>query len=209
MSDDTGKPEDTAQGFFWNAMACAAFADAAMASFSRDNPAEVAVEARRLDTHYGYIRKLLLAQGIELAVKAWFLQRGLSVSELKRRAFGHDLVALFQRASREGFPLNGHAEMWVLTMLNGVYRDDKELQHPKPPQLAWPSSLAVRELLHESLRAACASIYPLVDLEKVRLARDPGRWLGLRTDALNTYGGPSLADMRLGTAEALPALPAR
>lgn len=192
MSETTQPLVDTAQSYFWNAAACAALADRAALASGRGAPDS----ATRLDAAGDYVRTLLMAQGLEFSAKAWFLHRGEPVADLKRRAFAHDLVSLFQRAAREGFPPIGHAEMWVLSMLNATLRDDKELQYAKPQRLEWPSALAVRELLHESLRALCAVLYPGVDLSKVAAARDPGRWWGLRSDAFPSYAGVSLAKMR-------------
>jgi len=185
---------DSAQTFFWNAVACASSADYALGKFGREGAG--AADTQALQAPYTYVCVLLLAQGIELAVKAWFIHVGVPAEELRRRSFGHDLVALFERADAKDYPLCGAAEFGVLHTLNCAYRDDKELQHPKPRPIAAPSALAARELLHETLQVAATAIYPSVDLDRVRSAANPGRWRGLRVDALGLYRGESLALLR-------------
>src|ERR1700730_18273137 len=96
--------DPTAQSFFWNASACAAFADAATLRFAEGEPSET--EERHLEAHFAHMRMFLLAQGIELAVKAWLVQHGDDVKVLKSRKVGHDLYKLFVRAASRGFSVS-------------------------------------------------------------------------------------------------------
>jgi len=186
-------PDQTAQAFFWNSSACAAFADAVSVRFAEgdDKPGEV----RHLEAHFAHMRIFLLAQGIELAVKAWLLQDGVPADTLRSRDIGHDLAALLALAGRRSFPHAGEAERWLVDVLNATYRDGKRLQYPKPEPASWPSPRAVRELLHDSLRAAGASIFPDIDLDRV-CERDNVAWAGMHIDPRSGYWGNSLAALR-------------
>ena len=72
--------------------------------FAEGEPSET--EERHLEAHFAHMRMFLLAQGIELAVKAWLVQHGDDVKVLKSRKVGHDLYKLFVRAASRGFSVS-------------------------------------------------------------------------------------------------------
>jgi hypothetical protein len=187
-------PSDaTAQAYFANACAFAAFADTASVRFGK--PDREYPDTSHLPAAHAYVRMFLLAQGIELAVKSWLIQRGATAEEVK--AHSHWLKRLLTAAGAAGFPFAGAAELYLTESLDRVYAGTKRLQYPLPAVITWPSPLAVRELLHDALMAACATIHPQFDL-----AAQPGvddrYWTGLRIEPDACYAGRSLVSMRRG-----------
>jgi hypothetical protein len=137
----------------------------------------------------------LLAQGIELAVKAWLVQYGDDLNFLKSRKVGHDLYKLFVRAASKGFPLAGLAEQTIVHTLNLTYAGGKQLQYPVANASMWPSPRAVRELLHEVIRSAAAAIFPEMNLDRVTAA-DHVAWAGVHIEKQTGYAGPPLTLLR-------------
>jgi hypothetical protein len=138
----------------------------------------------------------LLAQGIELAIKSWMLQGGATAEQLKDD-YAHRLAQLLKSAGGAGFPYAGAAELYLVEGLEVVYAGAKLLQYPRPEAIAWPSPLAVRELLRDALCAACAIIYPQIDTAGQWVSEDR-YWSGLRIEPGARYAGRSLSLMRLG-----------
>ena len=161
--------------------------------FAEGEPSET--EVRHLEAHFAHMRMFPLAQGIELAVKAWLMQRGDDVKVLRSRKVGHDLYKLFVRAASRGFPVSRLAEQMMVHTLNITYAGGKQLQYPEAKASMWPSPRAVRELLHEVIRAAGAAIFPEIDLERVTAA-DHVAWAGVHMEKQTGYAGPALALLR-------------
>ncbi|ROU07055.1 hypothetical protein D9T17_11145 [Lysobacter enzymogenes] len=66
----------------------------------------------------------LIGQSFELALKAFLLFKGVSLKDLRSKALGHDLVALWKRADAEGIGLvYTHADLaaGVIDLLNPHY----------------------------------------------------------------------------------------
>ena len=85
------------------------------------------------EIHAPMVVNFLVGQAVELGLKAFLLQEGLSVDELRSRKYGHDLIALFDEAKARGFAKGdevGAHERGMLQLLNGPYKD-RELQYFK------------------------------------------------------------------------------
>lgn len=66
----------------------------------------------------------LIGQSFELALKAFLLFKGVSLGELRSKALGHDLVALWKRADAEGIAhvyVYGDLAVGVIGLLNPHY----------------------------------------------------------------------------------------
>lgn len=70
----------------------------------------------------------LLGRSIELALKAFLLHKGMRISELRRKEFGHNLRALLAKAREQG--LEGHIdieniEIGVIDLLSYDYAEKR------------------------------------------------------------------------------------
>lgn len=73
----------------------------------------------------------LMGQSIEIAVKAYLLEKGLALASLRQKPFGHDLCGCLERAKQLGLYelMKPHAaELGAVTVLNDLYKT-KQLQY--------------------------------------------------------------------------------
>ena len=121
----------------------------------------------------------LLAQAIELALKAFLRFGGYSEDQLVD--LGHDLVRLVYKARELGLPKPYHAaDVRLLELLNDTYLKGRKLQFHRASPIRLPLLRPIRDLAVEYI---CA--FPLVRIS-------PSSTL----DAAADYGEPSLADFR-------------
>jgi hypothetical protein len=129
----------------------------------------------------------LLAQSIELALKAFLRGRGTDQEKLKD--IGHALPKALSTAVKVGFRPPHSADLKLLELLDTTYRVRKRLQYPVASSFKMPLVRPVRELaqlyLTEVLRAVCG----LVDLRAVE---------GLAIDPVADYGSTTLEQFRVG-----------
>jgi|CXWL01.1.fsa_nt_gi hypothetical protein len=122
LKDQQG--QTTPLGLLRYALEYYAAADAADDAIGDDDGHEV---------HAPMVVNFLVGQAIELGLKAFLLESGLSVDELRSRKYGHDLIALFDEAKTRGFANGGEVgarERAMLMLLNPSYKD-RELQYSK------------------------------------------------------------------------------
>ncbi len=81
------------------------------------------------EMHAPMVVNFLVGQALELALKAYLLDQGLSVAQL-RRSYGHDLVTLFDDAREKGFGGDRlrPSDRAILGLLNGPYKA-RDLQY--------------------------------------------------------------------------------
>lgn len=70
----------------------------------------------------------LLSQAIENALKSNLLFRGVTDDELMK--IGHDLPRVLVRTERAGCPTQHPADHFLLKVIDGCYRHQKQLQYP-------------------------------------------------------------------------------
>ncbi|MEQ1595473.1 MAG: hypothetical protein ABL985_10285 [Casimicrobium sp.] len=73
----------------------------------------------------------LMAQSIEIAAKAYLLEKGLTLANLRRAPFGHDLCGCLDRANELGLSvlLDPHpADLGAVALLNDLYKS-RRLQY--------------------------------------------------------------------------------
>ena len=122
----------------------------------------------------------LLAQSIELALKAFLRLTGYTEGQLK--AAGHDLPDLLKRAAdRSGFPEPDPADRRLLELLSDTYLKQRKLQFHGASEIRLPFLRPIRELAAEYISA-----FPLVRISP-----------SATIDAAADYGEPSLADFRV------------
>lgn len=111
--------------------------------------------------HAPMVVNFLVGQAVELALKAYLLQAGVSVAELKSKKFGHDLLALFDEAMTRGIgngQMIGERARAMLNLLNSPYKD-RELQYFKAgTKEAFPVFGPLQEAAVVVLRVAIAQI---------------------------------------------------
>ena len=122
LRDEQGKT--TPLGLLRYAIEYYAAADAADDAIGDDHGHEI---------HAPMVVNFLVGQALELGLKAFLLQAGLTVEDLRARKYGHDLLALFDEAKARSFAKDGEVgarERAMVLLLNGPYKD-RELQYFK------------------------------------------------------------------------------
>ena len=138
----------------------------------------------------------LLAQSIELTLKAFLQPRGYDQEKL-RREIGHDLPKALRAAVAVRFPQPHPSDEKLLQLLDDTYRGRRRLQYRVASALKLPLLRPVREL---------AEFY-LVEVHRALTSRiaDPREVRGLAIDPAADYGPTSLEQFRAG-AEDVPDL---
>lgn len=117
----------------------------------------------------------ILAQALELAIKAWLVVGGRSLGELSKRPYSHDIERVLLEAKACGFALPVELPAETLSRLNAIYSGAKQLQYPTVDGFALASPRLLREMV-----AACISAGSL----RIRGYEDPVRPGGsIATDA--------------------------
>jgi hypothetical protein len=131
----------------------------------------------------------LLAQSIELALKAFLQPRGYDQEKLRLK-IGHDLPAALRSAVEVGFPRPHPSDEKLLRLLGDAYQRRRRLQYRVASAMRLPLLRPVRELAEEYLmevhRALTCSI------------ADPSEVRGLAIDPAADYGATTLEQFRLG-----------
>lgn len=130
----------------------------------------------------------LLSQAIENALKSVLLMQGVTEGELRK--IGHDLPRVLARAESGGWPTHQSADHFLLKMVDGRYRHEKQLQYHRAREMTLPLLRPVRELAHEYIGQHRRSV---PDEEPIS-ASTAGWWIDPEAD----YGGPTLAQFREG-----------
>ena len=129
----------------------------------------------------------LLAQSIELALKAYLRPCGYDPTKLQK--IGHRLSKALCSAVAAGFPRPHPSDAKLLKLLDDIYRERK-LQYRGPSAIKVPLLRPVRELaqiyLTEVHRALTCSI------------ADPDKVPGLKIDRAANYGATTLEQLRFG-----------
>jgi hypothetical protein len=97
----------------------------------------------------------LMAQSIELAAKAYLLQKGLTLASLRRKPFGHDLCACLQRAGELGLYelMKPHpADLGAVTLLNELY-ELRRLQYIRTGPIDVPDFKLIQRLAKTLIRS--------------------------------------------------------
>jgi len=127
----------------------------------------------------------LLGQSIELSLKTFLRLRGYSEDQLKSRAIGHGLNDALNHAVDEGFQQPHDADVQLLRLLDTTYAT-KKLQYQRASAVRLPLLRPTRELAQEYLLRAQIPSFRPSDLA------------GMSIDPSSDYGGPSLAEFRVG-----------
>lgn len=138
----------------------------------------------------------LLAQSIELTLKAFLQPRGYDQEKL-RKEIGHNLPKALRAAVSVRFPQPHPSDEKLLQLLDDTYRGRRRLQYRVASALRLPLLRPVREL---------AELY-LVETHRALTCRiaDPCEVRGLGIDPAADYGPTSLEQFRAG-AENVPDL---
>jgi hypothetical protein len=100
----------------------------------------------------------MLAQGAEIAMKAWLAIAGVPLSDLRKPELGHDLEKILSKAKVLGFAPNVELTAREWSLLNTVYNTSKKLQYPiadgfvLPPPRGDSRNGAGRPLVPRALR---------------------------------------------------------
>jgi hypothetical protein len=127
----------------------------------------------------------LLSQAIESALKSNLLMRGVTEAELMK--IGHDLPRVLARAEAAGSPPPHLADYFLLRMIDGCYRHQKQLQYHRAREIKLPLLRPVRQLAHEYIR-------PHYGVGPDEPVNPPTA--GWSIDPEADYGGPTLAQFR-------------
>lgn len=153
----------------------AAVADAGVVRLGRPDPG---------GPHYLTIL-FLLSQAIETALKSILLMRGVTETELMK--IGHDLPRVLAHTEAAGWPAPHPADHFLLKVIDGCYRHQKQLQYHRARELKLPLLRPVRELAHKYIGP------------HFRLGPDrpvSASTAGWSIDPEADYGGPTLAQFR-------------
>lgn len=91
---------------------------------------------------------VLTFHAVELALKAFLAQRGVSKEVLRFRPYGHDLSSLYEAAQQRGMLLNISDAKETLAWANEWHHDDAKLRY---------------EFIDERTLPICATLFPLVE----------------------------------------------
>jgi hypothetical protein len=153
----------------------AAIADAGVVRLGRPDPG---------GPHYLTIL-FLLSQAIESALKSNLLIRGVTEAELMK--IGHDLPRVLAQTEAAGWPTQHPADHFLLKVIDGCYRHQKQLQYQRAREMKLPLLRPVRELAHEYIGPHRRVSSPeLVNASTAGWSIDPEA----------DYGGPTLAQFR-------------
>jgi hypothetical protein len=128
----------------------------------------------------------LLSQAIENALKSNLLIGGVTEDELMK--IGHDLPRVLVRTESAGWPTQHRADHFLLKVIDGCYRHQKQLQYHRAREMTLPLLRPVRELAHEYIgrhRRSSPNDEPV-----------NASTAGWSIDPAADYGGPTLTQFR-------------
>jgi hypothetical protein len=140
----------------------------------------------------------LLAQSIELALKAYLLHKRYPFYDLKKK-LGHSIPTTMSEAETLGFrTLHGY-DKYVCDLLDKAYRTEngnaKKLQYPAHDgSMVIPSLRALRELTATIIDEVAISLWGRATYDGALMAPESYDGLRIPTDA--AYSGPSLVEQR-------------
>ncbi|TNJ32644.1 HEPN domain-containing protein [Arenimonas terrae] len=123
--------------------------------FARDYSVAGGIVANAAKDKYSDPAYFLYGRSIELALKAFLVARGVSYSELRGRAYGHDLVALLRRARRHRlgqFAKISPTEMKALALLNEHY-SSKRFEYIVTGFFSVPDFFGIQLFTHQLVSA--------------------------------------------------------
>jgi hypothetical protein len=140
----------------------------------------------------------LLAQSIELALKAFVLHKGYPFEKVKSE-LGHDIPKALKMAEQYGFSERQAYDRYAFDCLDKVYRFEnkiaKKLQYPSPDgSMLIPCPRALRELTAEIISEAAVTLWGRSDYDTA--LNDAQEYNGLTIPHDATYSGPSLSELR-------------
>lgn len=100
----------------------------------------------------------LLAQALELAVKAWLVMEKVPLAALRRKPYGHDLESVLSEAKARGFSVDSELSPSALQALNRLYSGQKLMQYPTVDGFSFPNRQAMRGMVDSCIRAASVKI---------------------------------------------------
>ena|ERR1700733_2276088 len=124
----------------------------------------------------------LLSQAIENALKSVLLMQGVTEDELRK--IGHNLPRVLARAESGGWPTHQSADHFLLKMVDGCYRHEKQLQYYCAREMTLPLLRPIREPAHEYIS------------RHRRSSPDEEPISASTVDPEADYGGPTLAQFR-------------
>jgi hypothetical protein len=135
----------------------------------------------------------LLSQAIENALKSHLLIGAVTEDELMK--IGHDLPRALARTETAGWPVQHPADHFLLKVIDGCYRQQKQLQYHRAGAMTLPLLRPVRQLVHqyisrlrEPLLHGSSGHDEILDASRAGWSIDPEA----------DYGGPTLAQFREG-----------
>jgi hypothetical protein len=133
----------------------------------------------------------LLSQAIESGLKAHLLICGVTEDELMK--IGHDLPRVLARTETAGWPTQHPADHFLLKVIDGCYRQQKQLQYHRAREMTLPLLRPVRELANEYIAALRTPILRGSYLNNEIVDASTAGW---SIDPATDYGGPTLAQFR-------------
>lgn len=104
----------------------------------------------------GFALMFLLGRSFELALKAALRAHGVSGGTLRRKPYGHDLVALVSKSNEMGLMMvdpDLPDTRWGIEKLNEAYHS-KELEYPNSGRASGPTGPLLRRLVHFAIHRA-------------------------------------------------------
>jgi hypothetical protein len=135
----------------------------------------------------------LLSQAVENALKSHLLICAVTEGELMN--IGHDLPRALARTETAGWPAQHPADHFLLKVIDGCYRQQKQLQYHRARAMTLPLLRPVRELAHLYISRLRA---PLVQGSSGHEEIVNASTAGWSIDPEADYGGPTLAQFREG-----------
>jgi hypothetical protein len=135
----------------------------------------------------------LVSQAIENALKSHLLIYAVTEGELMK--IGHDLPRALARTETAGWPAQHPADHFLLKVIDGCYRQQKQLQYHRAREMTLPLLRPVRELAHEYISRLRA---PLLRGSSAHDEIVDASSAGWSIDPEADYGGPTLAQFREG-----------
>jgi hypothetical protein len=107
----------------------------------------------------------LLAQAAEIAMKAWLVMDGVSLSDIRK--LGHDLEGILVTARADGFAPAFELAAAQFSLLNRVYDRAKTLQDPVGDGFVLPPRAATRAMVDSFISAAVLKVRGQVDRSRL------------------------------------------
>jgi hypothetical protein len=107
----------------------------------------------------------LLAQAAEIAMKAWLVMDGVSLSDIRK--LGHDLEGILVTARADGFAPGFELAAAQFSLLNRVYDRAKTLQYPVGDGFVLPPRAATRAMVDSFISAAALKVRGQVDRSRL------------------------------------------